>query len=476
MLQAARIPGAAVALVGSSGTVFEAALGVRDLTSKRELTSETPYPIASTSKAMNAILIAGLVEKGLLDWDEPVRSYLPSFALRDEEATRKASLRDLVAMRTGLPRHDWVWRERRVSRSDLAKSLRHLEPSAPFRARFQYNNLSATAAGHVAEAVTGIPWERLVTSHIFEPLRMASTAPQPLSTIEMVSGYHENDARELIRSRVVESQSIAPAGGGIVSTLRDMSRWVAANLDATGDALRLTPAALREVRKPQIVAGDDATAPSVNASYALGWFVDAFGGSERLSHGGDLFDVNSNVMLLPEHGLGAVAFTTFGASRMASWINELVLGAWIGLPPALSMDDKLRLYEEKISNNRERRSWRAPSQGQEEAKVAYDYAGEYLHAAYGRIVIAQYGRDLLVLKDGLALRANFCGPDLFTCDDGALFGIHSPNPFDCAGCLKFARARGGQIEGLSIALEPAVGPILFERRQRPVGVAAAPPS
>ena len=64
LLYAARIPGAAIAIVYGDETVFARGYGCRDLGTRLPVTSKTIYPIASTNKASNAILLGMLVEEG----------------------------------------------------------------------------------------------------------------------------------------------------------------------------------------------------------------------------------------------------------------------------------------------------------------------------------------------------------------------------------------------------------------------------
>jgi CubicO group peptidase (beta-lactamase class C family) len=175
MLQAARIPGAAIAIVAGGETGFSRGYGYRDLAAKLPMTSRTLYPIGSTTKAINATVLGMLVDEGLLAWDAPVQNYLPQLRMRDAAVSAQVTLRDLIVMRTGLPRHDWVWTENSVRRAELAERLRHLESSAGFRERFQYNNMTVTIAGHVAELVTGQSWNDLVRQHLLEPLDMNVT-------------------------------------------------------------------------------------------------------------------------------------------------------------------------------------------------------------------------------------------------------------------------------------------------------------
>jgi CubicO group peptidase (beta-lactamase class C family) len=128
MLAEAEIPGGALAVVRGDELVYAQGYGVCDLSGREAITPSTYYPIASTTKAMNATLIASLVSAGVVAWDSPVQSYVPHFALTDPIASAAATLRDLICMRTGLPRHDWVWLDSPLSRSELLKMLSHMSP------------------------------------------------------------------------------------------------------------------------------------------------------------------------------------------------------------------------------------------------------------------------------------------------------------------------------------------------------------
>ena len=71
ILRAARIPGAAMAIVQGRATVFARGYGHRDVAQKLPVTAQTIYPIGSTSKAFNATLLGMLVDEGRLFWDVP---------------------------------------------------------------------------------------------------------------------------------------------------------------------------------------------------------------------------------------------------------------------------------------------------------------------------------------------------------------------------------------------------------------------
>ncbi len=113
--------------------------------------------------------------KEKLDWDRPLREMLPEFVLRDPMASTRATTRDLVTHRTGMPRHDRIWYRAGRSRLDAVKLLRELEPSRDFRSAWQYNNLMFLTAGVVTERVSGQSWEDFTRERVFRPLGMTTS-------------------------------------------------------------------------------------------------------------------------------------------------------------------------------------------------------------------------------------------------------------------------------------------------------------
>jgi CubicO group peptidase (beta-lactamase class C family) len=111
--------------------------------------------IGSNTKSFTTVLMAMLADSGKLDWEKPVRDYLPDFQLWDAYATREMTPRDLVSHVSGLPRHDLLWYGRNFTRPELYQRLRYLEPSTSFRGRLQYNNLMFMTAGILTERLTG---------------------------------------------------------------------------------------------------------------------------------------------------------------------------------------------------------------------------------------------------------------------------------------------------------------------------------
>ncbi|MGZ7065877.1 MAG: serine hydrolase domain-containing protein, partial [Candidatus Aminicenantales bacterium] len=146
------VPGAAIAVVKDNEVIFAKGFGFRDLEKKLPMTADTLLAIGSSTKAFTTFALGTLVDQGKVEWDKPLRNYIPWFRLFDAQAGERLTPRDLVTHRSGLPRHDLVWYNNSTStREQLVRSLAFLPPTADLREKWQYNNLMFLTAGYLVE-------------------------------------------------------------------------------------------------------------------------------------------------------------------------------------------------------------------------------------------------------------------------------------------------------------------------------------
>jgi CubicO group peptidase (beta-lactamase class C family) len=86
-----RLPGIAVGIVRDGRIVYQRTAGEVIEGSGQRVDGETLFKIASNSKAMTTGVLARLVDRGKLRWDEPVVKYLPSFRMSDPWVTQRAA-------------------------------------------------------------------------------------------------------------------------------------------------------------------------------------------------------------------------------------------------------------------------------------------------------------------------------------------------------------------------------------------------
>ncbi len=168
-------PGVGVGIVAGDKLVFAKGYGYRDYEKKLPFTPTTLCQIASNTKLFTAVAAGFLVDEGKLTWDKPVRDSVPSIRFFNDELNNTVTLRDMLAHRTGITRHDTIWFKSDFTRLELFERLKYLEPKEPIRQTFLYNNLMYAATGYLIELQSGRVWEEFVREKIFAPLNMTST-------------------------------------------------------------------------------------------------------------------------------------------------------------------------------------------------------------------------------------------------------------------------------------------------------------
>src|SRR5918912_1509271 len=134
-------PGVAVGVVADDKLVFAKGYGYRDYEKKLPITSSTLFPIASNTKLFTAIAAGFLVEEGKLNWDRPIRESVPTIEFYDSFLNNTVTLRDMLAHRTGITRHDSIWYKSDYSTKEHFDRLKYLEPREQPRQLFLYNNM-----------------------------------------------------------------------------------------------------------------------------------------------------------------------------------------------------------------------------------------------------------------------------------------------------------------------------------------------
>lgn len=219
-------------IVEKDRLVFAKGYGYRDYGKKLPYTPTTVQPIASNTKLLTAVAAGLLVDEGKLDWDRPVRNYVPSIKFYNDDLDRSITVRDMLSHRTGVTRHDLIWYKSDYTQKELFDRLKYLEPSEPPRSVFLYNNMMYSGTGYAVELLSGKPWESFVRDRILNPLGMTSTTFAIEDMVKLpepgVPYTERRDNTELYRIPYYsDALGLAPAGA-INSSIVDMSHWLIA--------------------------------------------------------------------------------------------------------------------------------------------------------------------------------------------------------------------------------------------------------
>jgi CubicO group peptidase (beta-lactamase class C family) len=315
-----RIPGAAVGLL-RDGQVMTAYAGVADVTTAEPITSETLFSVGSLTKSMVATVIAGLAGEGRLSLDDPVATHVPE--LRGGSWAERASVRDLLANRSGLPlRKELEFGFGGHPDGDdaaLSRLVAGIDPRAPAAEVWSYTNVGWCVLGRVIESTTGAPWETAMDRHLFAPAGMGGTtfATEPGSRSQ-VSG-HEITATGAVPVGPLVSRAYGPAGTSVLGTVTDLLRFA---------ALHLEDASLASLR----VEHDEIAIHGWLEGWGLGWGHFAWSGADVWGWDGLINGERSVLRLAPEQRAAIVLMTngSTGRGMYRSFFADLV-ESWLGI-------------------------------------------------------------------------------------------------------------------------------------------------
>lgn len=392
------VAGFAIAVVHRGQVVFAKGYGLRDVTRREPVDTQTIFAIASTTKAMTAAALAMLVDEGKLRWDDPVIQHLPGFQMADPYATREVTVRDLLTHRAGLPNADYLWTAGDNSRDEVVRRVRFIQPSYSLRAGYTYHNVMYTVAGEVVEAVSGMSWDDFVQKRIFEPLGMTRSVPtlEAASTRDNRAEPHwaAGDTLRVIRNSLADG--IGPAGS-VWSSVADMAKWVRFLLDSgrvNGRPL-LRAQTWAELFRPQhIMPGGGQGSPIQRLTrphfrtYGLGWFQQDYQGRQVDFHTGSLNGMIAMNGLIREEGLGVYMLGNTDHAEVRHALMFKVFDLWLGLGNRDWSGELLALY--KADEARQAAQGARGPQRVEGTRPTLElerYTGTFVDSLYGTVRI-----------------------------------------------------------------------------------------
>jgi CubicO group peptidase (beta-lactamase class C family) len=352
------VPGIAVGVVKDGRVIYSKGYGVRSLRTGASVDEQTIFGIASNSKAFTAAAVGILVDEGKLNWDDPVRKYIPEFQLYAPWVTENCTIRDLLAHHSGLDQNAGDLMHFPDSSDftikDIIYNMRFLKPVSGFRTSLSYSNNLYAVVGEVISRVSGMSYDAFIESRIMHPLGMTRSAacyerlPDHRNEIE---GHRLLDGKLEVIPRV--TLKAAHPAGGIYASLADMEKWVEMQLAdgrvGEGSATRIiSNAAHQETWSPQTILPVGGPGPynTRMAAYGMGFEIyDITGDNLQIRHTGGIDGMMSIVTMIPGLHLGIIVLTNAEESRALFAITNAIKDSYLGILGVDRVEENRRQVE-----------------------------------------------------------------------------------------------------------------------------------
>jgi CubicO group peptidase (beta-lactamase class C family) len=318
------LPALGAAIIREDG-VTGAVVGVRKAGASIPATIDDKWHLGSDTKAMTAVVVATLVERGMLKWTSTIGEIFPAFAKGFPAEFRKITVAELLSHQAGLTANlDWravaksapTLREQRVNALKAAAQTKLIAKPGK---KYEYSNLGYTIAGAVAEQVVNQQWETLVREIVFNPLGMTSCGFGGTGTPGKIDQPwpHTQDGKPTpANGPEVDNAAVMGPAGIVHCSIADWAKFIGDQLHGErGTGALLKPETYRLLHEPQF-GGD----------YALGWIATPrpWGNGTVLTHSGSNTLNFCVVWIAPKRGFAVLSMTNQGGDDAGKAADEAV--------------------------------------------------------------------------------------------------------------------------------------------------------
>lgn len=322
-------PGAAVIVIQDGKAVLEKGYGLANLETRKPITPDTAFLLASVTKQFTAMAIMILADRRELNYEDPLGKFFPEFLPFAKEVT----VRMLLNHTAGFPEYDELFLDRGLIDKDWPRSSKTprsaFEPTSkdalklladaktlrsPPGEKYEYSNSGYVILAQIVEKVSGERFSKFLKDNIFDPLGMKRTVLYD-ETRPTVSNVATSYA---LRQDVYRDIDYTPLNfiygeDNIYTTVQDMVRWD----QALYTTKLVSEAALKEAFTP-------GKPKNGTSDYGFGWLIDA----DKVFHAGAWVGFTTAIIRFREHHLSVVLLANsaeFKTSRIAREISEIYL-------------------------------------------------------------------------------------------------------------------------------------------------------
>ena len=306
------IPGVAVGMI-HRGKRYVKGYGVTNVDHPTPVDGDTLFRIGSTTKTFTGTAAMRLVDRGELDLDERVRTYLPEFVTSQLSVARRVTVRQLLNHSAG-----WLgeyYADKGPGDDALARyvaGMARLPQQTPRGEVFAYNNAAIVLAGRVIEAVTGSTYEEAVRELVLDPLRMNHSRffSDEIVGFNVAASHAIVDGEPVVDPSFWRTPRTLHPTGGLISSVRDQLRYAAFHLGGgkAPDGTRLLK--YKSLIEMRTNPGPGGTLLVELDGMGVTWMLRPSAQGVRIvQHGGDYLGQHAGFVMVPERGFVLTVLT-----------------------------------------------------------------------------------------------------------------------------------------------------------------------
>jgi CubicO group peptidase (beta-lactamase class C family) len=316
------IPGITIAITVGQDIVYTNGFGVINMQTKVKLEPKHIFHIASISKTFTATAVMQLYERGKLDINKPLLTYLPYFKLKDDRY-KIITIKQMLNHTSGIPDvDDYEW-EKAVSDEGAAERYtRSLSDSSLISnpgSQFHYSNIAFDIMADLVSKVSGMSFESYVKENILLPLEMNESSfyyPEIKKTLR--TSPHIGSPPRV--SPIYPYNRMHAPSSTLNTNVLELSHWAIANMNNGNYKGRhiLSPGTHLMMMTPTFTTNKER-----KISIGLSWFMYPYQGTTNFEHGGSDLGYRSLLTMIPEKKIGIIILCNLEEIRIYDTRNKI---------------------------------------------------------------------------------------------------------------------------------------------------------
>ena len=321
-----------VGIITPNGTQVSGYGNISDLNSTR-VDGNTVFDIASISKTFVAIILADMVNQGLVNLNDPIEAYLPPDRVTvPSYEGHKITLENLATHTSGLPDFPVGWiRNHSYTPQQVYDFVSNTNLTGIPGTKSSYSDIGMGLLGHILALKEGISFDQLVRDRILNVLGMDSTGMRMIdSEISVPNAIKSRFAQGHIAGKVINLEFIPDtiqSAGAMYSTANDLMKYLSANI---GLIQTTVDDSIHETYLIRNSFGQSSENESLKDYIGLGWTVTTDFGKEVIWHTGSIDGYTSIIGFNPSKQIGLVIlcgcnYDDFSAKEMINLVIPFLL-------------------------------------------------------------------------------------------------------------------------------------------------------
>lgn len=310
-LKTDKIIGLSAAIIMDGKVVWKEGFGYSDRQNKVPMTVNTVVNIGSVTKTFTALSVMQLVERGLLDIQKPLTTYLPNFRplARPGIHLDSITVKTLITHTSGIQSDIWKNSDLGSGKyTDVLGFINQTHLIYPAGLAGLYSNAGYNILGHMIKDVTKTDYADYVHKNIFGVLGMKHSgfAMDRLKNRTKIYAYGQ-------QAQEYELRDIA--SGGIYTDMNDFTRYAIGLLQAyRGESTRL----LRQATAKEMFSLQNGHVPLETNKKGLGWFMFRNDSTFAVYHAGSAGFTHAKLLLIPKSNAAVIVMTNTAEGGQAA--------------------------------------------------------------------------------------------------------------------------------------------------------------